>query len=549
MSDLALVATAAGVFVAALRGMAVPAPLAVAAVLVAVVVRRPLPVVLALLLVVGGRSHAAAAALDAPLPSRVFGTAQLVSDPKLGPFGAAAEVRLGARRFQARVDRSQEWVLRPLMAGDHVRVVGRPRPLEGAPSGWRRSRHLAGRLDVSEIAVGPRAPPWFAAANSLHRVIASGAASFDDRTRSLYLGLVLGDDRAQSDLERFRFQATGLGHLLAVSGQNVAFMLAVARPVLSRCTLRTRWVLGLALLAAFVVLTRAEASVMRAAAMAAVALVAGTAGRVASGARVLALASIGLLALDPLLAAGLGFQLSMCATVGLLLGVRPLAARLRGPRWLAEAVASTVAAQIATAPLLVALNGGIPSVATFANVVAVPAAGFVMMLGLTVGVLAGTVVAPVATVLNAPTHLLVRWVELTADVGSRMPLPILEPDRLVILAASAATWCAAARGWRPLRFIAVALVLAVLVPVSPPGGRSDVGPGVELDVDRCGRRTVELVGRVDTSDALAALQRRGVVRADVVVGPDTLVRAEIAEQLRAVVHRRGGVAVPCTVAS
>ena len=56
----------------------------------------------------------------------------------------------------------------------------------------------------------------------MHRRLAAGVGSFDERARSLYLGLVVGDDRAQDDLARFRFQATGLGHLLAVSGQNVA---------------------------------------------------------------------------------------------------------------------------------------------------------------------------------------------------------------------------------------------------------------------------------------------------------------------------------------
>jgi len=537
VSDAHVVLGAVAVAVAAWLGAALPTPVVAAAVVMAVLRRRPLTVLVALVAVTGLRSGDARSALESPLPARVAGTAQLVSDPRPGDHGSTVELRVSGRRYQAQVDRSDEWVLRPLLSGEHVEVVGRPRPFRGAPVGWQRSRHLAGRLVVTHIERGPPAAPWFALANAVHRRLAAGVGSFDERARSLYLGLVVGDDRAQDDLARFRFQATGLGHLLAVSGQNVAFVLLLVRPVASRVPLRVRWILGAGALVAFVLVTRAEASVLRAAAMALVALLAATSGRVTSGARMLALAVGALVLVDPLVVSGLGFQLSVAATVGLLVGVGPLVERVRGPRWFSEAVATTVSAQLATAPLLMGLNGGVPSVATLTNVLAVPAAGAVMVLGLTAGVVAGFVVDPAAAVLTAPARLLVGWIDGVAEVGSHSPLPLLGPLRLaaLIVAAvlvarrrgpttSAVTWARAVA--------AVVLVAVALWPVRAPSSATRVSPGVLVGDTVCGR-TVQLEGNPDVSDTLAALQRAGVIHADVVVGVSARAVVPVATQLRA----------------
>ena len=87
--------------------------------------------------------------------------------------------------------------------------------------------------------------------------------------RALYAGFVLGDDRGQPVEITDDFRASGLSHLLVVSGQNVAFVLALVSPLLRRLRLGWRLVAGLALLLLFGVLTRWEPSVLRAEAMAA----------------------------------------------------------------------------------------------------------------------------------------------------------------------------------------------------------------------------------------------------------------------------------------
>ncbi|HNB95470.1 MAG TPA: hypothetical protein PLX07_10875, partial [Microthrixaceae bacterium] len=140
MSDAHVVLGAVAVAVAAWLGASLPTPVVAAAVVMAVLRRRPLTVLVALVAVAGLRSGDARSALESPLPARVAGMAQLVSDPRPGDHGSTVELRVSGRRYQAQVDRSDEWVLRPLLSGEHVEVVGRPRPFRGAPVGWQRSR-------------------------------------------------------------------------------------------------------------------------------------------------------------------------------------------------------------------------------------------------------------------------------------------------------------------------------------------------------------------------------------------------------------------------
>jgi competence protein ComEC len=560
VSDRAVVAAAVLSAIAALVAPAVPAVAALAFVALAVVTRRPAPLAVAVALLVGARAHESLVGLARPLPSQLAGTAQLVGDPTTGTFGTQVAVRLAGRRWLADVDRADEWVVRGLLTGDRVRLVGRPAPFRHVREDWRRSEHLSGRLRITQLSSGPPAAPWYSAANAVHRLLTRGSTSFGPEKQSLFLGLVLGDDRAQSDLERYRFRATGLGHLLAVSGQNVAFALALARPVLERCGLRSRFLVGAMVLGAFVLVTRAEASVLRAAAMAAVALAASVLGRVAPGGRVLALAVVGLLVVDPMLAHSTGFRLSVCATVGLLVGVRPLARRLPGPRWVTEPLATTLAAQLGTAPLLLGLTGGLPAVATVANLLAVPAAGLVMMLGLSTGVVAGLVVGPVAAVLNWPTAILVGWVDAVARVGSTAPLPLLGIDRLALLAGAGVLVALFARRSRPVAVtmaaVAAAVVLAVvaLVPVSLGPGRFRAASGTVVQVGPCGRRLVELSRTrpgTDAVDVLEGLHVLGVVRAEVVVAPtsglDGAIGSDVATQLGARLRERGPSGGPCTV--
>jgi competence protein ComEC len=245
----------------------------------------------------------------------------------------------------------------------------------------------------------------------------------------LFLGLVVGDDRGQPPAMVESFRASGLSHLTAVSGQNVAFLLAALAPLLTRT--RTWWRVGCtcAVLVWFVVVTRAEPSVIRAAATAAVSAVAFARGTEASGRRMLGLAMFALLVVDPLLAWSVGFWMSVAATAGLVTVASPLREVLLGPQWLRTALATTIGAQVAVAPIALAVFGRVSVTAVATNLVAVPVAGTVMFVGLPLGLAVGiadTVLASwsgaslcaVGEVAMAPVAWAVRFVWWVAVVGS-----------------------------------------------------------------------------------------------------------------------------------
>ena len=147
------------------------------------------------------------------------------------------------------------------------------------------------------------------------RMPRGGVEHLSPERRVLFTGLVFGDDRGQSAVVADNFRAAGLGHLLAVSGQNVVFVLLLAAPVIGRISSVTlRVAASITLLAAFGFMTRFEPSVTRALVMAGLALVAHAIGRPGAAPVILPPAVLGLLLFDPLLAWSLAFQLSVAAT-------------------------------------------------------------------------------------------------------------------------------------------------------------------------------------------------------------------------------------------
>ncbi|MCX7622058.1 MAG: competence protein ComEC family protein, partial [Acidimicrobiales bacterium] len=253
-----------------------------------------------------------------PLPERVVsGRALLVSDPEPITGGVRVWLELEGRRFDAWARSGSAGLLRSRAAGELVEVEGRTEPLPDGSEHLKR-RHIAERLQVERV--GRWWPGSFPtrAANGLRRLLDSGARSLAPSERALYAGFVLGDDRGQDPEIADAFEASGLTHLLAVSGENVGFVVLLARPLLARLGLRTRVIVTIAILMFFAMLTRFEPSVVRATAMAVVSVLAVSGGLPISGVRILALAVIGVLLVDPMLVGVVGFQLSVLASLAII---------------------------------------------------------------------------------------------------------------------------------------------------------------------------------------------------------------------------------------
>jgi len=204
--------------------------------------------------------------------------------------------------------------------------------------------------------------------------------------RGLLPGLVIGDTSRVSRSLNDDMRTTGLTHLVAVSGANLAIVAALVTSLLRRTRIsRTfRPPIAIAAIALFVVVVRPQPSVLRAAAMACVVLLAASLGIKASAIPALATAIFVLLLIDPTQAISYGFALSVFATAGLLLLAPRWTISLEKylPRWLAQAIAIPLAAQAMCAPLIVALSGQVSVIAVVANAFAGPLVAPATILGL-----------------------------------------------------------------------------------------------------------------------------------------------------------------------
>jgi competence protein ComEC len=211
------------------------------------------------------------------------------------------------------------------------------------------------------------------------------------REAQLARGFVLGEDEGIDAGTVEDFRRSGLSHLLAVSGQNVALLALLAMPLLAALGLPLRarlvWVLGL--IAVYVPLAGAGPSIQRAGVMGVLSVVATLAGRRASRLYALAFSAAVMLLLEPGIAADVGWQLSFAAVLGILLLATPLreaiAARIGAAGWrraLAEGTAMTTAATLATAPLIVFHFGELSTTTLVANLLALPAVAPAMWLGM-----------------------------------------------------------------------------------------------------------------------------------------------------------------------
>jgi competence protein ComEC len=311
------------------------------------------------------------------------------------------------------------------------------------------------------------------------RALAGLGEGMPAREAALARGFVLGEDDGLDPATKEDFIRAGLSHLTAVSGENVTLLALLAMPILAAfgIPLRERlvWVIGL--IAVYVPLAGSAPSIQRAGVMGAVGLFATLSGRRTSRLYALGLALVVTLAVDPTVAADVGWQLSFAAVLGILLlsspirewllarltrsGRQPVAAgpdgatrrrsrdssasarRAAGPwrRALAEAVAVTVSATLATAPLIAYVFGEISLTSLAANVLAMPAVAPAMWLGMVSAALAQVPGIPLAP-LNGLDALLLAYIAQVAAWCGRPGWAVLHVH--VSLAAMFATYAAMA---------------------------------------------------------------------------------------------------------
>jgi competence protein ComEC len=449
--------------------------------------------------------------------------------PRPGPFGSSAIAQLGGHPVELRVRGG-------LVQGTIVEVSGTLAPVPPADRGFDRRAWLA-RQGVHEslsarhlTVVGRRG----GLAGWLDR-LRSGArtallAGGDDEEARVATGVALGGSAALSDATVEDFRASGLAHLLAVSGGNVVLLVAAV--------LGLAWVAGMPralahgcaipAVVAYAAIVGGGPSVVRAAATGVLVSMAWLAGSDRDPWHLLALAAAAVLALDPWAIVGPGFQLSFVAVAaihGLAPGIR---ARLEGtpvPLRLCSALAVSIACTVATAPVALVFFGRTSLVASLpANLLALPAVAPLLWLALASCAL--WPVAPGASLaLDAAVRALGAYVGLVAHLGSRLDSALPGWALICALAAGAGAWCVRRHPGSAVAGGLAGLAIGLLLPLGrspPPAPRSlrvtflDVGQGEATLVEAPGLRVL-----VDTGPPSAKvdhiLHRRGITSLDAVL--------------------------------
>jgi competence protein ComEC len=566
-------------------------------------VARAVPLTLAALLLLAGSAigEARLRAIDAPA-SRVHdgesfaGTVHLLQHPRPSPFGSTAQVRVASGRLRGAhlLARLPPWLDlgEELPIGAELAVRARVRAIEAranaagaASSGgsdfdfeaYLRRSGVAGELLVDLARPTGRrrggVEGWLDDVRGrAERAVVAGMPTPE---AALLRGMVLGEDEAITESVREDFQASGLAHILAVSGQNVMLLVALALPLMVAVGLgrQGRAVALLLLIALYVPLAGAGPSLQRAGVMGAAGIVATLASRPASRWYALLLAAAATLALNPRACGGPGWQLSFAAVAGILwlgdplrralrTGMSPLVGGGRAAAALGDGMALTLAATIATAPLLGHHFGAVPLAALPANLLALPAVAPAMWLGMlkaAVGQVPALLppLAPAADALSgalgAAARVPVAWIaevaERLADLpGGRLTLPLGRPVAVGgAYAVMAALVMATRRLARPLgppaaelaarwrrqplsrRAAPVAVLVAVLVlaggatlaPPSPPTALTvrflDVGQGDATLIQAPDGAAVLFDGGPPEAGVVDLLRRAGVRRLAVVV--------------------------------
>jgi len=329
----------------------------------------------------------------------------------------------------------------------------------GRPASFRARIGRPARRDLTVAVLSATGHPKLGEAAPIDRVAHDIRIRFADAARvalptdqaAMLPALVLGDTSTVTAETTAEFRASGLTHLTAVSGANVTIVCGAV--LMTAAMLGPRLAVGLAGLAliAFVIVVQPSASVLRAAVMGAITLLAVVSHRRRQAIPVLSACVIVLMIASPELAVDVGFALSVSATAALVVVAPVWSRRLVGRGWpkpLADAVSVAVAAQLVTAPLVAGISGTFSVVSVVANLAVAAVIPPITVVG--------TAAAALCPLWPAGTQLLIRftgpelwWLLRVARWAAGVPgASVGVPSGLLGVVCVAAAGVAAVLSWR-----------------------------------------------------------------------------------------------------
>ena len=401
-----------------------------------------------------------------------------------------------------------------VMPGDRVFVEGQIRLPPASPYGeYLRRIGAAGTINARAMTIQPAPGDVGRHLEAIRRGAAEALARvLPEPEAGLAAGILIGlRDRVDRGLAA-DFTTAGVSHVVAISGWNIAIVAAAIAALAGRLRRRRRAIITVAAIVAYVCFAGASASVVRAAAMAGVVLLARETGRAGHAAAALGWAATLLLLSDPTLISDAGFQLSSLATAGLIAWATPLTARIdrlgRGhvPGWLTEGLGVSLAAQAATLPIVLASFGRLALLSPVVNLAVVPLVAPAMAVGL-IALVVGLLVAaglPTAlgAVLAAPGWVILRILVSIVQLAADLPFAsiTLEPP-----------WDSLAAG---VAVLAIAMVIRSRRGTERPARKaSEPMPAMSMPSSRSSPASVNAAQRAATGALIVAVAVTGGVLA------------------------------------
>jgi competence protein ComEC len=295
-----------------------------------------------------------------------------------------------------------------------------------------------------DIEIQTRPSRWASALGAIRLGLRS--LSGDGNAGALIPGMVLGDTSKQSVEFKNSMRRSGLTHLVAVSGANFALVSAFVLWMMQFLFARMKFRLSATAISliAFIALVRPSPSVLRAAAMAAVLLVAQGTKKGRDSLPALGFAMAAVVVVDPWQARDAGFALSVLATAGLLLFAPVLIEKLsiHLPGKLAQALAPPIAATVFCSPIIVALSGYLAPMSVIANLLAAPFVAPITIVGFIAALF-----SPFAPLISTVLIWFIRFpagaIALIAHWASSFPVLTLQSGKigfLIIASFTLGSW-------------------------------------------------------------------------------------------------------------
>jgi competence protein ComEC len=242
-------------------------------------------------------------------------------------------------------------------------------------------------------------------------------------------GMLIGYREGLTDDLQGAFSDSGLSHIMAVSGANVAFIVFPLLFVLRKLRVKQAAanIITIAVLVVFVLITGADPSVLRAVIMAVVILVAQIVRRETDIYTSIALAAIILMLSNPFTIFNIGFQLSFAATLSIVLFYKYIQSVIKNrflPEVFSSVIAATLAAQCGVLPITLYYFNSLSVISLLTNVIVVPLTGLITVLGMLMAA-AGSVAIVLSQLLGYINFCLLSFVLMVVKFAASLPFAVI----------------------------------------------------------------------------------------------------------------------------